>query len=512
MQAPTQQAIELKTVIYIGASAVSMLIQSSETGEEIDFLEQSIPLAHDIFSKDRVTKSSIERAAKIIAGYLTNVHEYGQQNPENIKIVATNILYEATNKDNFLTRLQISCGLPISILDDGEMTRLLYLKTRRRLKDTPVMQKRTTLVLHVGPGNTRTILFNQGKIISYHSYRLGTHRTVEAIDSLHMEGSDLLRVIQEQAGSQIAAILQDNKDTSIEEIVVIGYEIQNLSQQLLKKGSNKITAKSLKDFSKHLSSLGIDEIVKNYPLDYQSAEAALPSLEINLAVAEGLGLKHIRIPGSDFERGLLTDLSEDRDSAEGFEDEVINSARELGRKYHIHELHSEQVRILCEKLFLSLHDIHRLTAHDLLILKAAAIVHEVGGFIHSKAHHKHSMYIIMHSEIFGLSQTDVNLIALISRYHRNSPPKPNHAIFRELSINEQIRVSKLAAILRVADALDRTHSGRIGEIDISVKRRKLELTLHGVQDASVERLAMKSKGDLLQDIFGLEITINESKI
>ncbi len=510
MSHPDQQSIKLRAVIYIGASSVSMLINSATTGEEIDFLEQSIPLAHDIFSKDTISKSSIERAVKIIQGYIDNFNEYGKPEPDMLNIVATNILFEASNKDSFLTRLQIACNQPINILDDGEMTRLLYLKTRRRLNDTPVMQKRTTLVVHVGPGNTRAILFRQGKIVNYLSFRLGTHRTAEAIDPLHMQGAALIRVIREHSGAQISALIQAYKDKNIEEIVFIGYEIQNIFTQHLQSNPNKIKIESLRLLSKNLSESTIDDIVKNYPLDYQSAEAALPAIEINLAIAEAFNLTKVHLPGSDFERGLLIDLSNKQAFAEGYEHEVIQSARELATKFQVHEGHSDQVCILCEQLFHSLAEIHQLDKHDLLLLRTAAILHEAGGFIHSKAHHKHSMYLIMHSEIFGLGQDDVDLIALVARYHRNSPPKPSHSVYKDLNTKDQIRVTKLSALLRVADALDRTHSGRIGNIDSVVKRSKLHLTLHDVHDASVERLALANKGNLLEEIFGLEIILNES--
>ena len=510
MQSQLPHAIQLHTVIYIGASSVSMLLTSADGTEEIDFLEQSIPIAHDIFSKQRVTKSSIEKAVIIIRGYLDNIIEYGPQKPEDIKIVTTNILYEANNKENFITRLEIACGLPVSILDDGEMTRLLYLKTRRRLKDTPAMQQRTTLVIHVGPGNTRTILFNQGRIVSYSSYRLGTHRTAEAIDTLDLEGDNLIRVIREHAGGQISAIVHQYKDAGVQEIVLIGYEIQNLSSHLLKKGTNHIPLHSLRHLTQTLANLSIDKIVKNYPLDYRSAEAAVPALEINIAIIEELNVKSVSLPGSDYERGLLTDLSSNKTYAHGFEHEVLQSAFQLSEKFQVHPNHAKQVCALCVTLFERLLDFHQLNKHDLLLLKAAAILHEAGGFINPKAHHKHSMYLIMNSEIFGLGQDDVNLIALIARYHRNSPPKPTHAVYKDLLPKDQIRVTKLASILRVADALDRSHLGRVGDIDVTIKKRKMHLTLHGTQDASVERIAMRSKGDLMQDIFGMEIYINES--
>ena len=90
-----------------------------------------------------------------------------------------------------------------------------------------------------------------------------------------------------------------------------------------------------------------------------------------------------------------------------------------------------------------------------------------------------------------------------------SPPKTSHAGYRALSADDRIRVSKLAAILRVCDALERTHSRRVKDISVQETRSRLQLTLHGVADAAVERLALRGKGGLFHDIFGLEISLSE---
>ena len=74
-----------------------------------------------------------------------------------------------------------------------------------------------------------------------------------------------------------------------------------------------------------------------------------------------------------------------------------------------------------------------------------------------------------------------------------------------------MRVSKIASILRIADALDRTHTSRINDVEVKVKKKRLELRLVGIKDASVERITMKSKGNLFDHIFGLDITIQEDR-
>ena len=157
----------------------------------------------------------------------------------------------------------------------------------------------------------------------------------------------------------------------------------------------------------------------------------------------------------------------------------------------------------------NLQDLHNLTEHDALLLQVAAILHEVGTYVSPRTHHKHSEYIILNSEIFGLDRLDVTIVALVSRYHRHSGPKLEHPSYAALSTEDRIRVCKLSAILRVADALERTHAQRVSKIEITRTAQKLKIRLPGLEDAAIERLAMDSKGDVFEQVFGLAVFIEE---
>jgi exopolyphosphatase/guanosine-5'-triphosphate,3'-diphosphate pyrophosphatase len=251
------------------------------------------------------------------------------------------------------------------------------------------------------------------------------------------------------------------------------------------------------------------ELVKHFHLDYQAAEALLPALEINLAIAETLKLASVHIPASEYEHGLLHDLLVSRDLTGAFAVEVLRSARILAERYQSHPGHGQHVGNLCTRLFDELADLHQLSPHDALLLQVAAILHEVGTFVSPRAHHKHSEYIILNSEIFGLDRLDVTLVALIARYHRHSGPRLEHPSYAALSTDDRIRVSKLAAMLRVADALERTHAQRVSQLKIRRESGKLRLFLPGLADATVERLAMATKADLFEQVFGLGVVIDD---
>jgi exopolyphosphatase/guanosine-5'-triphosphate,3'-diphosphate pyrophosphatase len=508
---PPADPASLLTALHIGASSVSIIIAERDAEGNltpIDFLEQPAPLAQDVFGGNVVSNATTERIVSIIRGYQETLSEMGLD-PHNLtRSVATNVLHEATNHEAVLNRIRIACGLPVSMIDDGEMTRLIYLKTRRRLQHLPAMTRRTALVVHVGPGNTRALLFREGLITRYTSYRMGTHRTREAVEASHAEGPALLRVIREHASGNLAQFRFDFSDVPIDGIILIGYEIQSVSSFLTKNNE----ACSLKDFRKFtaetaiLSDLGT---VKRFQLDYQTAEALIPALEINLAIAEALGMKEVHIPSSEYEQGLLHDLLVSREMSGSFASEVLRSARILAERYQSDPGHGEHVGKLCAHFLTNLQDLHHLTEHDALLLQVAAILHEVGTYVSPRAHHKHSEYIILNSEIFGLDRLDVTIVALVSRYHRHSGPRLDHPSYAALSTDDRIRVCKLAAILRVADALERTHAQRISKIEILLTHDKLRIRLPGLEDAAIERLAMDSKADLFEQVFGLAVVIEE---
>jgi exopolyphosphatase/guanosine-5'-triphosphate,3'-diphosphate pyrophosphatase len=121
------------------------------------------------------------------------------------------------------------------------------------------------------------------------------------------------------------------------------------------------------------------------------------------------------------------------------------------------------------------------------------------------------MYLIQNCELFGLSRKDILLVSLIARYHRRSSPKPDHQEFNVLSRSDRQAVMKTASILRTADALDRSFSQRIREISCSIDDQRFIITTHSDADLSLEQLAIKNKGPMFEDVYGLIVTLRPAK-
>jgi exopolyphosphatase / guanosine-5'-triphosphate,3'-diphosphate pyrophosphatase len=208
--------------------------------------------------------------------------------------------------------------------------------------------------------------------------------------------------------------------------------------------------------------------------------------------------------------GLLLELARE---ATGKEDEsllagVIHSATSLVEKYHASLEHGRNVAELAVRLFDELRGDHGLSPRHRLLLRIAGLLHEVGGFVSNRSHHKHSEYLIGNSEIFGLNRNEITTVAEIARYHRRSPPRPSHPAYMALPRETRVVVAKLAAMLRVADALVRGEARQVRGIRFLRQGDDLIVTVSG-SDLVLKQRAVSAKGDMFEEMFGVKVRVEE---
>ena len=502
-------------LIYMGASSLSLMIATRApdgTMSGLEHLDKPLPAARDIFRTGTVARSTMEQAATILRDYMKSVREYGIP-ASRVRLYTTNILSEATNPEVFLNRLQVTSGCDVSLLDEGEMTRLIYLAAVRMLKQNPALAEENTLISHIGPGNTRALFFKQGRIAAYTSYRLGIFRAREAVTAMEeTDNPNKLAHLEEQIKGVVDHLAQDFSNVKVQHHVAIGAEIQSVAPHIAseKHGACTVSEQQLSKFTEKLSLLSPDQLVRQLHVHYTGSEGIVPALQTNLALARRFGDEFIHVPARDFQRDLMLDLMSDSSLTATFQEEIISSAQELAKKYKTDHRHAEHVALFAQQIFRELRHLHNLEPKHELLLRVAAILHEVGMFVNAREHHKHSMYLILNTELFGISTEDRIIVALLARYHRRYNPESNHPHFSELSREERMVVFKLAAILRIADCLDRSHSQRIKTIHLRPKGDRLSILTPGVEDTTIEQLAIHSKCDLFREIFGFEVLLSRS--
>jgi exopolyphosphatase/guanosine-5'-triphosphate,3'-diphosphate pyrophosphatase len=181
------------------------------------------------------------------------------------------------------------------------------------------------------------------------------------------------------------------------------------------------------------------------------------------------------------------------------------SVEEFAKNCGVDLSHARQVARIAGSLWEQLSGPLGLTADDRELIEAAAVVANVGYLINFEGHHKHSYHLILNSELPGYERRQLQVLANVARYHRGSAPKRKHEQFNELSVEDQGRVRSLAAILRLALALDRTHQQHVGEVKARVREDGVRIIIEAHGDADVDVWAAERKVELFEKVFGTKV-------
>lgn len=507
-------APRLFAVIDVGATAVRMEIAELIEGGMIHTIEQlhhAVHLGKDSFTLGRIQQSTIEECVNILKNYRRVMEEYGITSPKQIRAVATSSVREASNRDTFLDRIYIATGINLEVIEETEETRLTYLGVQDILGHHPELQKGDLLVLEVGGGDSELLLVQDGFVTFSNTYRLGSLRMRETLDTRHTPAARLYETFLKHIQLTVDQIRRSVPVEKTPRLVAISGDARfaagRISPRWQEESIAVIDVKTFSAFARKIASLEIDELVRKHRISYQEAETVGPALMGYAQMAKAFGVEQFIVPKSSLRHGLLREAIGFGAWNPALESQVIHSAVSLGHKYGFDERHGMQVADLSVRLFRELQPDHQLTVRHERLLRVAAILHEVGLFINSRSHHKHSMYIILNSDLFGISRADMNLIALIARYHRRAAPQPYHEGYSLLNRDDRMVVSKLAAILRVADALDRNHMQQVRELTFTRGRGSLAIFVHDVEDLSLERVALKEKGSMFEEVYGLKVSL-----
>lgn len=506
-------------VIDIGTSSVRMAIGEIREDKSIRTLEtltQAVALGKDTFTQGTIARSTIEDCVRVLTSYREVLDSYGITGSDQLRCVATSAVREAQNRLAFIDRVYIATGIQVEPLDEAEVSRVTFFSVQPTLKMDQVLADARSVVVEVGGGSTEVLVVERGQIVFSHSYNLGSLRLCQSLEALKAPIANRRGIMQShiqrfvtQAGQQIR-----QGDGAPTEVIALGGDFRFAASQLaperVEDSLATISISQLSDFVERMFPLTVDELVHDFHLSYPDAETLGPSLLSMLMFLQELHVDHLRISDVNLRDGLLHEIANHGVWSDDFQNQVFNSAVDLGRKYAVDGSHARHVADLSGMLFDALQGQHRLDGRYRVMLRVASLLHEVGLFVGISSYHKHSMYLIQHSELFGLSHRDLQLVALVARYHRRASPKPTHSYFSNLDREDRVIVAKLASILRVADSLDRSYSQRIRELDCSIKKHRLIITLPGVDDVSLEQITLKQTVQLFEETYGLSVLLRRS--
>ena len=217
------------------------------------------------------------------------------------------------------------------------------------------------------------------------------------------------------------------------------------------------------------------------------------------ALREGIIINYIQKKSGEYDLGHLTDVR-------------YNSVIHLGELTGYDKVHAAHVLKLANKIFDFIKLKFGLTDQDREYLEAASLLHDIGYHISHTDHHKHSYYLIRNAEMLGFNDKEIEIIANVARYHRKSHPKPKHEGFAKLDAQSKELVKKLSGILRIADALDRSHKSIVDDLEINLNDKTLAINLTSCKsDPVLEMWGANIRKGLFEESFGYDVKLKHDK-
>ncbi len=477
----------------------------------LEILSQGVSLGKDTFTRGELSRDTIEACVRVLQKYRKKLDEYAITRPDQVRVVATSAVREAANRLAFIDRVYIATGFVVEPIDEAEVHRITYRSVQPLLKARKDLAHASSLITEVGGGSTEILLIQDGNVAFSHSFRLGSLRLTQSLKGLKSTLSRRRSFMEQEIQRTLESVPERIPVGKGVHLVALGGDMRFAVRMLLgspdRDQLNELKMSELSELIEDVVSRSEETLVQKYHISFPEAETLGPALLIYKELANVLQVGSVLVSHANLRDGLLKEMV-DRDIwTDDFRQQIVNSAIELGRKYHFDEEHAVHVAKLSSQLFDGTRSEHRLDSRHRLLLYVSALLHEIGGFVSNTSMHKHSMYLITNSELFGLSQEDELLVGLIARYHRRASPKPTHQGYNMLSREGRVTVSKLAALLRLAIALNTARDQRVTKVACQREGHKLVLHADNLDDVTIEQMSLRQASGLFEEVFGLKVEL-----
>jgi exopolyphosphatase / guanosine-5'-triphosphate,3'-diphosphate pyrophosphatase len=491
-------------VVDLGSNAVRLQIASAQPDGTLQVLSEdraAVRLGTQVFRTGRLSADSI----KACAGALVRFAGLAQRAGANrVRAVATSAVREASNRDQLLSAARSLAGITIEVISGAEEARLVCLGV---FHGAPASDR--SLLIDIGGGSTEIIAARGEEPEQALSLQLGAVRLTEFFvksDPIARREAKLVEEAIEDAVAQIDPLLIGRFARILGAAGTTG-AVAQLAQRIAgaPRSSGPVTHAQVRAVLDRLRGSDAKER-KKLGVDDSRTDVVFAGTAILEGVMRKLRVEEMEITTRGLRDGLMVDLvrREVRPPPGGLHEEstVVEGLRAFGRKCGYREVHAEHVAQLSLSLFDQLRAVHRLGAEERALLHASALLHDVGTFVSYNRHHKHSYYLLFYADLPGFTDRERELIATIARYHRRSVPKDRHDIFQLLTPEERTVVRRLAALLRVADGLDRGHRRQVRRLLVSRRGTALRIDVWAEKGADLEVWSAQQKADLLAEVCG----------
>ena len=498
--------------IVIGSRNILMRVYtiSQRIIKRVDNIRHEYELGRDAYTRRHISLHQIEEICEVLEDFKNHMKEYGV---DEYHCYATSVIRRASNRYAVLNHIRIRTGIDVIIKSNSEIRFLMYKGIQLSPLDFDSIIQKNTAILDIGSGSVQVSLFDKKTLYMTQNLDIGTARVREILNIVENNTSDYLSVLEEYIEYEINSFRSSFlKEKQIKNVIAVGADIEPLQQIVPELTLNQVLHyEQIYYIYKKIKKATYRDLALRYGLSVEDAKMMVPSLIIYKLFLEKSKADTVYFSETNLCDGSVADYAQSKgkiDILHDYYQDIVASARYIGKRYRYNKSHAEYVRTLCLKLFDHTVKFHGLTERDRLILEIAAILHDIGKYVNMNDPGMNGYQLILSTEIMGLSRREREEVANIVLYNTRKIPETdelNSVFWKE----EYLRVAKLSAILRLANALDRGHKQKYKDISIARKGRELIINVWSQVDITLEISLFEKKADYFSEILGIRPVLKQ---
>lgn len=500
-------AFKTFAAIDVGSTDVTMKIYeiTNKKGYRmLDYVSSIMELGSDTYKDGFISRESIEKLCDILNGFSKKMREYGTT---EYCAYATSAVREAKNNMMVLDLLKLRTGIEVKILSNSEHRFLMYKGLATKAANFEKIVEKNTAIVDIGAGSIQISLMNNGKLTATQNIPIGALRVRERLRNFRIDRRHMEQAMEEFITNEIDTFRHYYLgDKEIKNVIAIGDEISNLIQLVPELAiTDHLNEAQLQAIFNKLTSKSVVDLSAEYKIPYERATLLLPAAMIYGIFLQQAKADLIWTPNVDLCDGIVVEMMEKSKKLSferNFEDDIRSTVGQLAKRYRCNKEHNYNVAAIACQIFDKTKKIHGLGSKQRLQLEIAALLHDCGKFISMTGAGANSYAIVMSTEIMGLSHKEREEIANVIQY--NSVELPDYReMHGKIGGADYMTIVKLVAILKVANAMDRSHKQKVSAYNMVVKNKELVITIDTLYDLALERGLFDDKADFFSKVYGI---------
>lgn len=505
--------------IDVGTNSVHMVVAGATRGGgfEVEDREREVTqIGRGSFVAGRLQRPAVQATLDALSRMVKLAR---RRDVDRILCVATAAVREARNGGQFLQAAREACGITPRVIPAEEEGRLIYLAVRAAV----ALGAEPAMILDIGGGSMQMIVGDKDALRLVVSAPLGALRLQEThLPTDPPSRGDLQKLqrhIRKLAAEPLRSVLRYaparvyGSSGSIHALAQLA-ALDATGAPLAQLNGASLTLESLERLTRRLRKMSLAQRAVLRGLDARRAEIILPGAMVLMHVLEALGADRIVITDFGLREGLVTDYvtahAREISNAGEVEDLRMRSVIDLLQRFQPEERHlrhARHVASLALAMFDGLRAQHELGEDVRRLLEYGALLHDVGAVVGYDRHAEHSYYLIKNGNLRGLDAHEVEMIALVAGYHGHAQPRKRHEAVKRLPKRARRALRWMSAILRVAEALDRSHFQLVRSVRVERRGPRLTLLLDARRGAELELWAARRRVDLLEKMLDARVRV-----